>query len=136
KTGTATHIARRAASVTHNPIEGPSLVKRGSYYYLFTAWDFCCESNAANSTYKITVGRGTSPAGPFVDKNGTALTAGGGTLLLEGNSLYSAPGGQQVYLTGSEDLIVFHARRLSQNGLPYLFIRNLNWVDDWPVIAD
>ncbi|WP_140985847.1 arabinan endo-1,5-alpha-L-arabinosidase [Asticcacaulis tiandongensis] len=136
KAGTATHLARRAPSVTHNPIEGPSLVKRGSYYYLFTAWDFCCEANAANSTYKITVGRGTSATGPFVDKNGTALTAGGGTLLLEGNSLYSGPGGQHVYLSGSEDLIVFHARRLSQNGLPYLFIKNLNWVDDWPVIAD
>jgi len=136
KAGAATHLAQRAPSVTYNPIEGPSLVKRGSYYYLFTAWDFCCESNPANNTYKITVGRSTSPTGPFTDKTGTALTAGGGTLLLEGNSLYSGPGGQHVYLSGSEDLIVFHARRLSQNGLPYLFIKNLNWVDDWPVIAD
>ncbi|MFT4090539.1 MAG: hypothetical protein QM645_07390 [Asticcacaulis sp.] len=55
------------------------------------------EPNAANSTYNITVGRGTSAAGPFTDKNGTALTAGGGNLLLQGNSLYSGPGGQQVY---------------------------------------
>ncbi|OYW80588.1 MAG: hypothetical protein B7Z26_06245 [Asticcacaulis sp. 32-58-5] len=131
----ATHLARRASSVAHNPIEGPSLVYKNGYYYLFTSWDSCCDSNPNNITYKITVGRSTSPHGPFVDKDGTALISGGGSILLQGNSLYSGPGGQMVYVTPSEDTIVFHARRLSQNGLPYLFVKPLDWSTGWPVIG-
>ena len=134
KSGTAVQLARRAPSVTYNPIEGPSLIKKGSYYYLFVAWDFCCEANPANSTYKIMVGRGTSPNGPFVDKNNVDLKAGGGTLLLEGNGTWNAPGGQLVYSDTSGDYIAFHARKMSENGYPYLWVNGIDFSSGWPVI--
>jgi arabinan endo-1,5-alpha-L-arabinosidase len=132
-----THLAQRLASVQYDPVEGANVVQHGSYWYLFTSWDFCCQSPASSSDYKIVVGRGTDPDGPFVDQAGVDLVAGGGTLLLAGNALYGAPGGQSVLIDPVDgDLIVFHALDLSRNGVPVLFMKPVTWTDDWPVIGD
>lgn len=136
---TATHLAQRASSVTYDPVEGANLVQHNGYWYLFTSWDYCCQSTATASNYKIVVGRGTSPNGPFVDQDGVALTAGGGTILLQGNSTYGAPGGASVLVdpdTSYGDVIVFHALDLTRNGVPVLFMKPLTWTNDWPVIGD
>lgn len=136
--GTRYHLAERAASVAADPIEGSSLVHKGSYYYLFVSWDACCNSNPATDNYKIVVGRGTSAHGPFLDQNGVDMAAGGGTILLQGDGLnWLAPGGQTAYIdaTGG-DLIVFHALNANQNYLDYLFVRSLSWTNDWPVIGN
>jgi arabinan endo-1,5-alpha-L-arabinosidase len=135
--GSATHhLAERASNVANDPIEGASLVYANGYYYLFVSWDYCCESNPAQSDYKIVVGRGTSPNGPFTDMNGVDLAAGGGTVLLQGDSTWAGPGGQTAYIDATNgDLIVFHALALSQNGLDYLFVRSLTWANGWPVIG-
>jgi len=133
--GTAYHLARRATSVTYDPVEGASIVYKGGYYYLFVSWDFCCESSPANSNYKIVVGRSTSPNGPFLDQGGADMAAGGGTILLQGNSAWSGPGGQTAYIDGSGDgVIAFHALKLAQNGLDYLFVDSLDFSSGWPVI--
>jgi arabinan endo-1,5-alpha-L-arabinosidase len=132
------HLAERASSVANDPIEGASLVHEGSYYYLFVSWDYCCESEPVQSNYKIVVGRGTSRNGPFVDESGVDMASGGGMILLQGDGVaWSAPGGQTVYIdsTGG-DLIVFHALRLSEGGLDYLFVRTITWENGWPVIGD
>jgi arabinan endo-1,5-alpha-L-arabinosidase len=84
------HLAERAASVPNDPIEGSSLVHVGNYYYLFVSWDYCCEANPAQSNYKIVVGRGTSPHGPFYDETGANMLYGGGTILLQGVSTWGA----------------------------------------------
>lgn len=125
-------------SVPHDPIEGASLVRHGSYYYLFFSVDFCCESQTALDDYKQAVGRSTSPHGPFVDEKGTPLLTGGGTVLLKGNQSWNAPGGGTVYLDadGDEALIIFHAQNLKKNAVPYQWVKSLNWVQDWPVLSD
>ena len=131
------HLAERAPSVANDPIEGSSLVHAGNYYYLFVSWDYCCDSNPAQSNYKIVVGRGTSPHGPFYDESGTSMLNGGGTILLRGNSTWGAPGGQTAYIDSTDgDLIVFHALDLQENGLDYLFVRSLTFSNGWPVIGD
>ncbi|MGA8273578.1 MAG: family 43 glycosylhydrolase [Candidatus Sulfotelmatobacter sp.] len=137
QSGSATHhLAERASSVANDPVEGASLVYASGYYYLFVSWDYCCEANPAQSDYKIVVGRRTSPNGPFTDMNGADLAAGGGTILLQGDSTWAGPGGQTAYLDSTNgDLIVFHALQLSQNGLDFLFVRSLSWVNGWPVIG-
>ncbi len=134
--GTTYHLAERASSVTNDPIEGASLVHEGNFYYLFVSWDYCCDSNPFQSNYKIVVGRGNGPNGPFLDQTGTDMTAGGGTILLQGNgTTWNAPGGQTAYLDPQDgDLIVFHALNLQQNGLDYLFVNPLAWSNNWPVI--
>lgn len=136
--GTTYHLAERAASVPGDPVEGSSLVHKGSYYYLFVSWDTCCDANPANDNYKIAIGRGTSPNGPFLDENGVDMVAGGGTVLLQGDGVsWSAPGGETAYLdsTGG-DLIVFHALKIPQNYLDFLFVRTLSFDTGWPVIGD
>ncbi|MGA3092787.1 MAG: family 43 glycosylhydrolase [Terriglobales bacterium] len=137
QSGSATyHLAQRAADVANDPIEGTSLVYENGYYYLFVSWDYCCETNPAQSDYKIVVGRGTSPNGPFTDQSGVDMVDGGGTILLQGDTTWAGPGGQTAYIDATDgDLIVFHALLLSQNGLDYLFVRSLTWANGWPVIG-
>lgn len=131
------HLAERASSVPNDPIEASSLVQSGNYYYLFVSWDYCCDSNPDQSNYKIVVGRGTSPNGPFYDETGANMLYGGGTILLQGDSTWGAPGGQTAYIDSTDgDLIVFHALNLQQNGLDYLFVRSLSFSNGWPVIGN
>src|ERR1700677_572171 len=137
QSGSATyHLAERASTVANDPIEGSSLIYENGFYYLFVSWDYCCETNPSESDYKIVVGRGTSPNGPFTDQSGVDMAAGGGTILLQGDATWAGPGGQTAYVDPTDgDLIVFHALQLSQNGLDYLFVRSLAWSNDWPVIG-
>jgi arabinan endo-1,5-alpha-L-arabinosidase len=137
QSGSATyHLAQRASTVANDPVEGSSLIYENGFYYLFVSWDYCCETNPSESDYKIVVGRGTSPNGPFIDQSGVDMAAGGGTILLQGDATWAGPGGQTAYVDPSDgDLIVFHALQLSQNGLDYLFVRSLASSNDWPVIG-
>lgn len=124
--------------VSRNPIEGASLIAHGNYYYLFVSVDFCCEPQTAQDNYKQAVGRASSPHGPFVDENGTPMLAGGGTVLLQGNALWNAPGGGSVFITpdGEDSIIVFHAQNLKRGATPYQWIKTLNWENGWPVFSD
>jgi arabinan endo-1,5-alpha-L-arabinosidase len=124
--------------VHEDPIEGSSLVHHGNYYYLFISIDFCCNHDIATDNYKEAVGRSSSPHGPFVDENGTAMMNGGATVLLQSDSVWNAPGGGTAYLdpTNGDNLIVFHALNMPQNGALYLWLKNLDWVNDWPTIGD
>ena len=84
-TGLAYSGDRTVRSLASRPnnggaIEAPSIYKRGSWYYLVVSFDKCC--SGASSTYRIMVGRSKSVNGPFVDKNGVAMTNGGGTQIL------------------------------------------------------
>ncbi len=121
--------------VQFDPIEGTSLVHKNNYYYLFASFDNCCASNPYQSTYRIMVGRGTSPHGPFTDMDGVNMLQGGGTQLLAGNgTTWNAPGGATVYLDSQDgDTIVFHALHLP-DGAAYLFVNSLTWPNDWPQI--
>lgn len=51
-----TSLATRTAN--NGAIEASSIYKFGSFYYLFTSWDNCCQGTS--STYNIRVGRSTS----------------------------------------------------------------------------
>ena len=121
--------------VQYNPIEGSSLVHKGNYYYLFVSFDDCCNPNPYLDTYKIMVGRSSSPNGPFADMNGRPMMQGGGTLLLGGNGVtWNAPGGETVFLDSQNgDLIAFHALHLP-DGVAYVFVNSLTWPNAWPQI--
>ena len=120
-TGSLTTLAKRSGG-----IEAPVIVYRSGYYYLFTSIDKCCAG--VNSTYKITYGRSSSITGPYVDKNGTKMTDGGGTVLDAGNSRWKGPGGQDI----SDGVIARHAYDATDNGTPKLLINDLNWSSGWP----
>ncbi|HEX5198715.1 arabinan endo-1,5-alpha-L-arabinosidase [Paractinoplanes rhizophilus] len=117
--GTIRSLAGRGGGA----IEAPFLFRHGSYYYLFVSFDLCCRG--AGSTYRIMVGRSTSPTGPFVDKNGIAMTSGGGSEILAGHGSIHGPGGQSVFTDVDADVLVYHyyadngAARLGINLLAY-----------------
>ena len=123
--------------VPGDPIEGASLVQHGGYYYLFVSVDYCCNRNVATDNYKEAVGRSISPHGPFVDEAGTPMMDGGGTVLLKADATWNAPGGGTAYLdpTNGDSLIIFHALNMTQNGATYMWIKNLDWINGWPVIG-
>jgi arabinan endo-1,5-alpha-L-arabinosidase len=123
--------------VPNNPIEGASLVHHGNYYYLFVSIDYCCNANIATDNYKEAVGRSSSPQGPFVDEMGTPMLNGGGTVLLQADATWNAPGGGTAYLdpVSGDSLIVFHALNMTQKGALYLWLKNLDWTNDWPSIG-
>lgn len=112
-------------------VEAPFLIRRGDFYYLFVSFDQCCRG--AESTYNIRVGRATQVTGPYLDKGGIPLLEGGGTLVLGSSANWKGPGGQSVLPSGSGDYLVFHAYH-AVTGVPYLHLRKINWVDDWPEV--
>jgi len=112
-------------------IEAPTLVRHGSYYYLWVSFDFCCRGAA--STYRIMVGRSTSVTGPFLDRNGTALTAGGGTQVLASHGGIHGPGHQAVLADADSDVLVYHY--YADSGAPYLGINLIGYdAAGWPYV--
>ncbi|ANZ41600.1 arabinan endo-1,5-alpha-L-arabinosidase [Lentzea guizhouensis] len=114
---------RSIAGRNGGAIEAPNIVKRGSYYYLFVSFDLCCRGAA--STYRVMVGRSASVTGPYVARDGTALTSGGGTEVLAGQGSVHGTGHQDVLTDVDGDLLVYHyytgtgASRLGVNLLAY-----------------
>jgi len=119
----------RTVAAHEGGIEAPTLVQRGGWTWLFVSWDFCCRG--VESTYNIRVGRARSPEGPFLDREGRDLAAGGGTLVEAGGRRWKGPGHQDVF----GDWLVRHAYDVHDNGLPHLRVSRLVWGEDgWPGI--
>lgn len=119
------------AIASRNAIEAPRITYRNGYYYLFVSFDSCC--NGVNSTYKIAVGRSSNITGPYVDKNGTNMMNGGGTILQSSIDNYVGTGGQDVL---QNELLISHGYDTTQNGLPQLLIQDLYWDSQgWPTLT-
>ncbi|MFD7654254.1 arabinan endo-1,5-alpha-L-arabinosidase [Actinosynnema sp. NPDC059797] len=97
---------RSIASRNGGPIEAPTIVKRGNYYYLYVSFDYCCRG--ASSTYRVMVGRSTSVTGPYLDRNGRDLNSGGGTEILATHGSVIGPGHQDVFTDVDADVLAYH----------------------------
>lgn len=120
-----------------NRIEGPSVFKHGEWYYLLTAWDWCCRGSGHDNTYKIVAGRSKNIGGPYLDKNGVDLAKGGGTIILNSrvaqdgvnpSGLYRSPGAPDYFWDDGELYLIYHAHRPGTT----MGIRPFNWDDGWP----
>ncbi|MBN1782607.1 family 43 glycosylhydrolase [bacterium] len=111
-------------------VEAPFIVRRNNRYYLFVSFDYCCRG--MDSDYKIMVGRSDQVQGPYLDKEGRSMMAGGGTLLLGGDEQW--PGrGHCAVIHDNTDWLVYHAYDASENGMMTLRIRKLVWDEEgWP----
>ncbi|MEU4744144.1 arabinan endo-1,5-alpha-L-arabinosidase [Actinosynnema sp. NPDC023658] len=122
---------RSIAGRNGGPIEAPNIFKHGSYYYLFVSFDYCCRG--ASSTYRVMVGRSTSVTGTYYDRNGTAMTSGGGTEILAGQGSIHGPGHQDVFADTDNDIIVYHY--YGDDGASRLGINWLGWDSaGWPYV--
>lgn len=116
-------------------IEAPFIFRKGDYYYLFISWDKCCRGK--ESTYKMMVGRSKDVTGPYLDKTGKDLAAGGGSLLLAGDAEWAGVGHNSAYTFDGKDYLVFHAYENADNGLQKLKIAELTWDEaGWPVVDE
>lgn len=125
-----------------NSIEAVCLFQRGTYYYLMVNWGSCC--SGINSTYRMLVGRSTSPTGPFLDRNGIDLRNNGGTPFLEATGKYTGPGHFALFREGGEDWFGYHYYDAGQYepgygtfGKAMYDFRPLEWTaDNWPAFTN
>lgn len=112
-------------------IEAPEIARHGNYYYLWVSFDRCCQGAA--STYRVMVGRSTSITGPYLDRSGKAMTAGGGTQVLAGHGNIHGPGHQAVFTDTDADVLVYHY--YANNGASLLGINLLGYdAAGWPFV--
>jgi len=118
-------------------IEAPVLFYRCGYYYLFVTWGLCCpgEGRTVNQlTYRVAVGRSQNITGPYVDKNGTNMVSGGGTLLVQGDhQVWAAAGHSDVIATGDKIYHLYHAYRQSDGGAQLRIVELPFDNQGWPV---
>lgn len=133
------HLAGRKRSEGPNglandgAIEAPFIFRKNKTYYLFASFDLCCRG--ANSTYKIVVGRSDKITGPYLDREGKKMVAGGGTLVLEGNKEWHGVGHNAAYTFDGTDYLIYHGYDAADGGKSKLLFRRLNWDSDgWPVV--
>ncbi|KAJ4492427.1 glycoside hydrolase family 43 protein [Lentinula lateritia] len=122
-TKAVTALAQRF--VNSDAIEASVIYQFGSFYYLFTSWDLCCQGTS--STYNIRVGRSTAYNGGYVDASGVALTNGGGTLVLGIHDSIVGPGGQDLMTDADGPILVYRK---------FLGINRLDFSSGWPVSSD
>jgi arabinan endo-1,5-alpha-L-arabinosidase len=112
-------------------VEAAYIVKHDQYYYLWTSFDLCCRGT--NSTYRIMVGRSTRVTGPYVDRNGTALTAGGGTEVLATHDTIFGPGHPAVLTDNGPEVLCYHY--YAAGGASYLGMNPIGYdATGWPFV--
>ena len=127
-----------------NKFEGAYVVRRGTYWYLFASVANCCAGPTTG--YSVQVGRSKKITGPYVDQQGTPLTASraGGTPVLVQNGNRWVGAGHNAVATdlAGRDWIVYHAINRDD---PYLngtdginerpmLVDRLDWVKGWPAV--
>ena len=120
-------VARRPQATA---VEAPYVVFHDGYYYLFVSFDQCCKG--VKSTYKMMVGRGREPTGPYLDASGRDMMEGGGTLVLDGGERWKGPGHNSFLQLPGGDYLVHHAYDAQNNGVAALQIRPITWEAGWP----
>jgi arabinan endo-1,5-alpha-L-arabinosidase len=115
-------------------IEAPYLHRHGSDYYLFVNWGQCC--HGVESTYEIRVGRSHSVTGPYLDRAGTDLRQGGGTLVLGSEDRWIGPGQASILAQDGHEWLVHHYYDRNLDGRSRLRMVPLTWdPEGWPVVT-
>jgi arabinan endo-1,5-alpha-L-arabinosidase len=110
-------------------IEGASLMKWKSHYYLFVSWDVCCKGTS--STYKIAYGRADSVSGPYYNKAGNKMISGYGELLDTGDASRIGPGGESIYIENDTAVYLVNHYYAAGTGTATLQIRRIYFGDGW-----
>ena len=118
-------------------VEGPWVIKRGAYYYMFYSGNDCC---SLPPHYAVLVARSTSPTGPF-EKHGVALGSDSSAILTQGD-FFEGPGHNAIITDAKgDDWIVYHAvdpyhPTLTNGGVrrPMLIDRLKYDANGWPYV--
>lgn len=113
-------------------VEAAQLVEIGQWLYLFVNWGQCCRG--LDSSYEIRMGRAKSIEGPFLDKNGTPMSSGGGSLLLGTRGDQVGPGHISVRQKDGPLIGSFHFYDAKRDGLPWVGEVELSIREGWPEV--
>ena len=129
---TVYNIARRTSTASGGAEEGPSLIEHNGQYFLFTAWDKCCQqgANIEQTTYKTAYGRADKVTGPYKDRAGYNMATGGGTILLERYGRYVGPGGGEAFQDLNRVRFVHHYYDLNGDKYNHIHIRDVVFTED------
>lgn len=121
-------------------IEGPWVIRRGAWYYLFYSGDNCCGPKA---NYAVMVARSKSATGPFETLE--HATGKPHSIMLAKNRRWIAPGHNSTITDkAGTDWIFYHAvdaRHPRQkpgdevNRRRILLMDRITWRNGWPVLA-
>ncbi len=129
---TVYNIARRTSKASNGAEEGPSLIEHGGQYFLFTAWDICCQqgNDIEKTTYKTAYGRADKVTGPYKDRAGYDMANGGGTILMERYGRYVGPGGGEAFQDLNRVRFVHHYYDLNGDKFNHIHIRDVVFTED------
>jgi beta-xylosidase len=116
-------------------IEAAFIYRHGGHYYLFVNHGKCCRG--LESTYHIVVGRAEKITGPYIDREGKALLAGGGTPVLDTDGPFIGPGHAGIFAEDGREWFGCHFYDgTTPRGTPGFALRPLAWDDaGWPVVG-
>ena len=114
-------------------VEAARLHRRGDWVYLIVNWGACC--NGLSSTYELRIGRAHGVEGPFLDRDGRDMRAGGGSLLMAGQGRQIGPGHAGLrHRADGTTVMSYHFYDAARDGLPWIGEALLAWENGWPVI--
>jgi arabinan endo-1,5-alpha-L-arabinosidase len=117
------------------PLEEGYLTHRGEWYFLWASFDHCCRG--IRSDYNIRIGRSRNIAGPYVDRDGTPMLRGGGSVVLESSGDVRGPGSSAVLSIAGQDYLIHHFYDGQRQGVPTLAVHRLTWnTGDWPMAGE
>ena len=117
----------------NDSVEASCLCKHEDYYYLFVNWGSCCQG--PRSTYNIRIGRSKTVTGPYLDKDGSDMLHGGGSVFLATtNGPLIGPGhAGTLNAEGKNWFTSDFEGDIRMNGKATLAIMPLRWnADGWP----
>jgi len=115
-------------------VEAARLHRSGGWVYLVVNWGACCLG--LSSTYELRIGRARSVEGPFIDREGRDMGAGGGSLLMASQGTQIGPGHAAFRLRDDGATVMsYHFYDLERDGLPWIGEALVAWEDGWPVIT-
>jgi arabinan endo-1,5-alpha-L-arabinosidase len=115
-------------------IQASAITYHAGFYYLFAAFDLCCRG--VDSTRSIRVGRSSALRGPYLDRDGTPLLEGGGSVLLTSGTRWKGPGSNDVLHRGDQSYSFYFAYDADDGGRASLRLSTLTWdTDGWPLSA-
>ena len=122
-------------------IEGAAIYRKNDFWYLFASYGSLMES------YTIRMGRSRDPMGPYVDKDGIALTQFNKQKRRFGNSFFLGddraqivPGHPHLWEEGEQTFVGYDYRKSkkrvdgTEESRDIFGIRKVYWKHDWPTI--
>jgi arabinan endo-1,5-alpha-L-arabinosidase len=121
--------------------EAVMIHKKDGFYYFFGSKGSCCEGVA--SKYNVRIARSSTLKGPFLDKNGDAISQrGNGTLFMQGNDKFVGPGHNAQLITDDQgtDWFIYHAIDINNGKVSsgasrrVLLMDQVIWENGWPKV--